>query len=167
MAFAVSDQGRAAAFTALRLMRTYARRRTPRALLIAVEQADLPYDPGVPVALPAVACRGRALHLVRGRGCAAVVGDRGPSRLGRGPGRRSMGSMPRDGGARRRAGRAADDVKADLVVLADPAQPMTGVWEALANAGPDAGRSRSPTTTRALRYLLRRHLRLTGSNGPG
>jgi hypothetical protein len=53
MAFAISDQGTAAAFTGLRLIREYARADgLRRALLIVVEQAALPYDPGVPVAIP-------------------------------------------------------------------------------------------------------------------
>ncbi|WUH92907.1 hypothetical protein OG900_24210 [Streptomyces sp. NBC_00433] len=52
MAFAVTDQGAAAPFTALRLIRAYAGR-LRRALLLVVEQPSLPYAPGVPVALPA------------------------------------------------------------------------------------------------------------------
>lgn len=53
MAFAVSDQGTAAGFTGLHLIRDYARTGGPsRALLLVVEQAALPYDPGVPVAVP-------------------------------------------------------------------------------------------------------------------
>ncbi|MFC1433738.1 hypothetical protein ACEZDB_24105 [Streptacidiphilus sp. N1-3] len=54
MAFAVSDQGCAGAFTALRLIRAYAGGGgLGRALLLVVEQDSLPYDPGVPVAVPA------------------------------------------------------------------------------------------------------------------
>src|SRR5260221_10540095 len=54
MAFAISDQGTAAAFTGLRLIREYARSGGLRkALLLVVEQAALPYDPAVPVAVPA------------------------------------------------------------------------------------------------------------------
>jgi 4-hydroxymandelate oxidase len=54
MSFAVSDQGTAAGFTGLRLIRDHARSGGPRrALLLVVEQAALPYDPGVPVAVPA------------------------------------------------------------------------------------------------------------------
>ena len=53
MAFAVSDQGAAAGFTGLRLIRDYAGTGGPRrALLLVVEQAELPYDLGVPVAVP-------------------------------------------------------------------------------------------------------------------
>ena len=54
MAFAVSDQGAAGAFTALRLVDAYARSGgLRRALLLVVEQDWLPYDPGIPVATPA------------------------------------------------------------------------------------------------------------------
>jgi hypothetical protein len=53
MAFAVSDQGTASAFTALRLVEAYARSGgLRRALLLVVEQNSLPYDPGVPVTVP-------------------------------------------------------------------------------------------------------------------
>src|SRR6185503_4965240 len=53
MAFAISDEGTAAGFTGLRLIREYARGGVyRRALLLVVEQAWLAYDPGVPVALP-------------------------------------------------------------------------------------------------------------------
>jgi hypothetical protein len=53
LAFAVCDQGAAAAFTGLRLIREYTRTgECRRALLIVVEQATLHYDPIAPVALP-------------------------------------------------------------------------------------------------------------------
>ncbi|MEN3308209.1 MAG: hypothetical protein V7603_4411 [Micromonosporaceae bacterium] len=54
LAFAVCDQGSAAAFTGLRLAREY--RRTggcERALLLVVEQAGLPYEPATPAPVPA------------------------------------------------------------------------------------------------------------------
>ncbi|WP_051450320.1 hypothetical protein [Actinospica robiniae] len=51
--FAVSDQGTAAAFTGLKLIGEYTRAGDARrAVLLVVEQATLPYDPGVPVTLP-------------------------------------------------------------------------------------------------------------------
>lgn len=54
MAFAISDQGAAAAFTALRLIRQYAATgEARRALLIVLEQAWLPYEPPLPAAVPA------------------------------------------------------------------------------------------------------------------
>jgi 4-hydroxymandelate oxidase len=52
-AFAVSDQGTAAAFTALQLISAHLRSGDARrAVLLVLEQETLPYDPGVPVAMP-------------------------------------------------------------------------------------------------------------------
>jgi hypothetical protein len=52
-AFAICDQGGAAAFTGLRLVGEYLRAGTcRRALLLVVEQAALPYHTGVPVEVP-------------------------------------------------------------------------------------------------------------------
>ncbi len=63
MAFAVCDQGPAAAFSGLRIAREYASSATVRrALVIVVEQASLPYDS--PVAVPA-----------QHRGVAMLLGD--------------------------------------------------------------------------------------------
>lgn len=149
MSFAVSDQGRAAAFTALSLMRVYAATH-PRALLIAVEQTDLPYDPGVPVSLPA-ANAGVALHLdaTSAAACVSVTvtpdADADAALDGL-----DASTVVLGGGL----AALADDVKADRVVLADPAQPMTGVWESL--AGLDlgtAGRIAVADYDPALRYL--------------
>ncbi len=53
MSFAINDQGAAAAFTAMRLIREYARTDgLRRALLLVLDQATLPYDTGA-AALPA------------------------------------------------------------------------------------------------------------------
>lgn len=53
LAFAVCDQGTAAAHTGLRLAGEYARTaECQRALLLVVEQSGLPYDAGLPVDLP-------------------------------------------------------------------------------------------------------------------
>ena len=150
MSFAVSDQGRAAAFTALSLMRTYAATH-PRALLIAVEQADLPYDPGVPVALPGGPCR-VALHLYAAADAplssVTVTPDSDPVLDGLDG--LDASTVVLGGGLAERA----DDVKADLVVLADPAQPMTGVWEAVAELDlATAGRVAVADYDPALRYL--------------
>jgi hypothetical protein len=136
MAFAICDQGRAAAFSGLRIAREYASSAgVRRVLLIAVEQAALPYD--CPAPLPA-----------RHQGVAMLYDDRG-------------GRAPRVAGLRQHpdvppaavAGLAA----ADLAELADghrdvglvlgdalaavwtapaagpvrvmpPGQPSTGVW---------------------------------------
>lgn len=52
-AFALSDQGTAAAFTGLKLIGEYVRTGAARrAVLLVVEQPALPYDAGVPVATP-------------------------------------------------------------------------------------------------------------------
>ena len=157
MSFAVSDQGRAAAFTALSLMRTYAATH-PRAVLIAVEQSDLPYDPGVPVCLPAVHA-GIALHLDAALGSALDAQPVAPLS--------SVTVLPDatadavlevldaptvilGGGLAASAG----DLKADQVVLADPHQPMTGVWETLAGLDlATAGRVAVADYDPALRYL--------------
>nr|BFE61662.1 hypothetical protein GCM10020063_061880 [Dactylosporangium thailandense] len=130
MALSVSDQGRAGAHTALRLLRDYALSGTyERALLVVAEQSVLPYEPGVPTEVPAEHCA-VALHL-------------GPSTVEVARPRIVRGAGPHDvvdllgevGDATVVLGGhlAGVGVKADRVVLADPAQPMTGVWEALAS----------------------------------
>jgi 4-hydroxymandelate oxidase len=54
LAFAICDQGRAAAFTGLRIIREYLDTGgCRRALLVVVEQADLPYRTEPPAVLPA------------------------------------------------------------------------------------------------------------------
>ncbi|MFF5232595.1 2-hydroxy-acid oxidase [Dactylosporangium sp. NPDC000521] len=150
MSFAVSDQGRTAAFTALSLIRTYAATH-PQALLLAVEQADLPYDPGVPLSLPA-AHAGIALHLSASSPAplttVTTLPDAAPS-LSVLDGL-SATTVILGGGL----ASLADDVKADRVILADPAQPMTGVWEALAGLDlATAGRIAVADHDPALRYL--------------
>jgi hypothetical protein len=136
MAFAVCDQGSAAAFSGLRIVREYASSAgIRRALLIVVEQAALPYDCPVPVP---------AQH----RGVAMLYGD-------------CAESAPRVTGVRQHPGVAPGDVAglaaADLAELAvghgevglvlgdalaaawtapaagrvrvmPPGQPSTGVW---------------------------------------
>jgi predicted naringenin-chalcone synthase len=73
MAFAVCDQGSAAGFTGLRIARAYASSAgAGRALLIAVEQAALPYD--CPVPLPSQH-RGVAMLYSDGAGPRARVAD--------------------------------------------------------------------------------------------
>jgi 4-hydroxymandelate oxidase len=150
MAFAVSDQGRAGAHTALRLLLDYARAGVhERALLVVAEQRSLPYDPGVPVEVPAAHCA-VAVHLGPSGLPAAVprvlpgvdladvpqlLGDLGPATVVLG-------------------GHLADaDVKADTVVLADPRQPMTGVWAALAGLSDVDGPVVLADYDPALRYL--------------
>ena len=82
MAFAVSDEGTAAGFTGLRLIREYARTGgLRRALLLVVEQAWLAYDPGVPAAIPS-GHSGVALLFGdgAGEGIGEIVGEPGDSR---------------------------------------------------------------------------------------
>ncbi|WP_225848885.1 hypothetical protein [Streptomyces sp. HPF1205] len=149
MAFAVSDQGNAAAFTALRLIRAYARDAgTRRALLLVVEQPALPYDPGVPVAVPAVAC-----------GVALLFGERRPGErpVGLGPVTTRAGAGPRvlAAGAGELIGGGPAPVTVVLAAApaarvpafpgvrrlrtADAGRPFTGVWWELAGelARPD------------------------------
>jgi hypothetical protein len=155
MAFAVSDQGRAAAHTGLRLLCDYARTGTyERALLLVMEQSSLPYDPGVPVLLPAGHA---ATALLLGPSATALS----PPRILAGVDPATVGAVLDDelaalapstvilGGSLREL-----DVKADRVVLADAAQPMTGVWSLLAEAvTPAAGRVVIADYDPALRYL--------------
>ena len=151
MAFAICDQGSAAAFSGLRIAREYASSAgIRRALLIVVEQADLPYD--CPVPLPS-----------QHRGVAMLFGDgrSGDGRSGDGPADGGTGPQARLAGLRQRPGvppdGAADLAAADLaelaaghsqagLVLSDalaavwaapaaarvrvmpPGQPSTGVW---------------------------------------
>jgi hypothetical protein len=151
MAFAICDQGSAAAFSGLRIAREYASSAgIRRALLIVVEQAALPY--GCPVPLPS-----------QHRGVAMLFGD-GPSGDGpSGDGPSDDGTVPqaRLAGLRQRpgvppgavAGLAAADLNelaashhetglvlsaalaaawtapaAARVRVMPPGQPSTGVW---------------------------------------
>lgn len=153
MAFAVSDQGNAAAFTALRLIRAYARDGgMRRALLLVVEQPALPYEPGLPVAVPAVACGVALLFGERRPGerparpgpvathtgpAAPVLADEVTGMLGGGPepvtvvlGAALAARRPALTGVRRLG----------ALRTADAGRPFTGVWWELAGelARPDA-----------------------------
>ncbi len=149
MAFAICDQGSAAAFSGLRIAREYASSAgVRRALLIVVEQAALPYD--CPAEVPS-----------RHQGVAMLYDDRG-------------GPAPRVAGVRQHPGvppgAVAGLAAADLAELADghrdvglvlgdalaaawtapaagrvrvmpPGQPSTGVWWGLIDElGSDADR---------------------------
>jgi hypothetical protein len=149
LAFALCDQGSAAAFSGLRLIREYARSGGRRhGLLLVAEQGALPYTPAAAVALPAAPTV-----------CAVRCGDTGPARLDEV--RQYPDVAPADasplladavaelvadptgatlilGGGLRWDGPAADRVR---VAAAD--QPYTGVWWELAEelaAAPAAGR---------------------------
>jgi 4-hydroxymandelate oxidase len=145
MAFAVSDQGTAAGFTGLRLIREYARTGgLRRALLLVVEQGSLAYDPGMPAVVPSG-------HT----GVAFLFGDV-PD--GRGP-VGAPGPIARLGSVDILAGRADWSAGAEVealgdvetviigavlkseadqfpartdIAIASPGQPFTGVWWELA-----------------------------------
>jgi 4-hydroxymandelate oxidase len=124
MAFAICDQGAAAAFSGLRVVRAYASSAAiRRALLIVVEQAALPYD--CPVPLPA-----------QHRGIAMLYGD-------------SVEPAARVAGVRQHPGvppgGAADLAAADLAELAaghHEAALVLGDALAAVWAAPGAGRVR-------------------------
>jgi hypothetical protein len=149
MAFAICDQGSAAAFSGLRIAREYASSAgIRRALLIVVEQAALPY--ACPVTLPA-----------QHRGVAMLYGD-GPEPAARLAGLRQHPGVP-PGAV---AGLAAADLKelaaghhevglvlsaalaavwtapaAGRVRVVPPGQPSTGIWWGLIDElTGDAGR---------------------------
>ena len=78
MAFAVTDQGPASAFTALRLVDAYARSGgLRRALLLVVEQDSLPYDTGIPATAVA---ESRGVALLFGE---PLPGERAAARVSR------------------------------------------------------------------------------------
>ncbi|SCG33832.1 hypothetical protein GA0070213_10133 [Micromonospora humi] len=139
MSFALCDQGSAAAFTGLRIAAASAYR---RALLLVVEQAVLPYDPGV-----AVPQRHRAVALLLGGGPAdggarvtalrqhAGVGPDDVAGLAAAE-LRGLGAGQPDVAVVLGAGlaRVATAVVASTgspVTVAPPGQPSTGVWWAL------------------------------------
>jgi hypothetical protein len=136
MAFAICDQGSAAAFSGLRVAREYASSAgIRRALLIVVEQAALPYD--CPVPLPS-----------QHRGVAMLYGDRAVPEIRVAGVRQHPGVPPGDA-----AGLAAAELTelaaghhevalvlsdtlaavwpapaAGRVAVMPPGQPSTGVW---------------------------------------
>jgi 4-hydroxymandelate oxidase len=140
MAFAVCDQGAAAAFTALRLIGEYGKSGAcRRALLLVVEQSALHYQLAEPAVVPD---RHSAVALVCERssaGGSVVVrqhADVSPA---------LAGALLADDVATLSAGRSdvtlvlgggltrfADQALADRVVLAPAGQPFTGPWWALA-----------------------------------
>lgn len=137
LAFAICDQGRAAAFTGLRIVREYGCR---RALLVVVEQADLPYPVRPPVPLPAV-------HSV-----VALL-------LGSGPSAHPVTSIDIHTDtsideARARLPRGGTVILGSSLGGADTARPYTGVWWELAGALEEApGRVVLADYDEQLRYL--------------
>lgn len=162
MAFAVCDQGAAAPFTGLRLIREYARTDSCRlALLVVAEQATLPYDAAAPAAIPA---RHAAVTLLCGesgpgrlgtvrqhadvapepaadllaRELAALSAGRGDVTLVAGNGLRcpAGAAVPSGSGVPARAVLPVDTSAVDQVLIAPPGQPCTGVWWELAGGLP-------------------------------
>jgi hypothetical protein len=141
MAFAICDQGSAAAFTGLRIAREYASSaRVRRALLIVVEQASLPYSSqaAVPSQHRGVAmlygdCASPRALLAGVRQHPGVAPDRvadvAAAELTRlTDGRREVGLVL--GAA---LGAAWTAPAAGLVRVMPPGQPSTGVWWGLAD----------------------------------
>lgn len=145
-AFAICDQGSAAAFSGLRIAREYAATADlERVLLVVVEQPALPYD--CPVPLPAAH---QGVAMLYGVG----AGDR-RAPMARVIGVRQHGGVPPDAVARLAAAELAELTNGHddaLVVLGDslatawpapaaaqvkvapPGQPSTGVWWELVGA---------------------------------
>lgn len=136
LAFALCDQGTAAAFTGLRLAHEYARTgEARRTLLLIAEQAELPYAAGSAVSLPT----GHAIVALRfadgapdgptGR-VERIVNEPGvspadlPARL-----RRFTGDYEK---ATVLLGSALESSIVDGSYSAPPGQPATGVWTLLA-----------------------------------
>ena len=147
LAFAICDQGSAAAFSGLRIVREYAASAgIRRALLIVVEQAALPYDAGIP--LPA---QHQGIALLFGAEADGGGGD-GRVRLGGLRGLRQHSGVAAaevaELAATELAALAADRGEIALVIsetlaehwsaapgpvrVASGDQPATAVWSALA-----------------------------------
>jgi 4-hydroxymandelate oxidase len=136
MAFAICDQGSAAAFTGLRVAREYASSAgIRRALLIVVEQAALPYD--CPVALPS---QHRGVAMLYGDGAeptarvagmrqhpgvlpGSVAGLAAADLAGLAAGHREVGLVLGDALAAVWTAPAAGHVR-----VMPPGQPSTAVW---------------------------------------
>jgi len=149
MAFAICDQGSAAAFSGLRIAREYASSAgIRRALLIVVEQAALPYD--CPVAVPAQH-RGVAMLFCDCAEPAARVADvrQHPGVPPGGAARLAAADLTELAAGHREVGLVLGDALAAVwtapvagrVRVMPPGQPSTGVWwglidELASDAGP-------------------------------
>lgn len=150
LAFAVCDQGSAAAFTGLRLVRAYLRSgEYQRGLLLVVEQAGLPYDTGLPADVPTA-------HTAVGLLCDS---GGGPARVG--SIRQFPGVAPERvadlvAGAQAGGGTliatGGELLATDGELLASR-RPLTGVWWDLAEALRSPGRVLLATHDPYLRYL--------------
>ncbi len=192
LAFAVCDQGRAAAFTGLRLAREYARAGDcARALLIVVEQAALHYDLVAPASVPAGhaavallladadadagAARLDALHqhpgVTPGQLGGLLAADIAAMSAGRAEVTLIMGASLAD--ARQPAlGALRAACPAGQVRVAPAGQPYTGVWWELAGALPGCaaqsteGRVLLADYDPALRYLCLAAIDVQAATGP-
>lgn len=141
LAFAICDQGSAAAFTGLRLIDQYARTAgCHRSLLLVVEQATVPYDAGIPVDLPvAHTAVGLRCELAGSAPVAAIRQHPSVSedQLGRLLAA-ELAALAPDGTTpyviadRYLADRLAATVPADRLCIVPPGQPHTGTWWELA-----------------------------------
>lgn len=163
LAFAVCDQGAAAAFTGLRLVGEYLRGEYRRALLLLLEQAGLPYEPGrdagAPLDLPTA-------HRVVGLRCettgpvevesvrqyAGVPPDRSVAMLATELADGGDLTLVADAGL---ADQVAGAVPVARVRAAPAGRPLTGVWWELAGllSEPPGGRVVLASHDRRLRYL--------------
>jgi hypothetical protein len=150
MAFAICDQGSAAAFSGLRVIRAYASSAgIRRALLIVVEQAALPYDCPVPLpsehrgvamlyadgATPLPRVAGLRQHPGAGPGDVACLAAADLAELA--AGHREVGLVLSDALAAAWPAPAAARVR-----VMPPGQPSTGVWWGLIDElASDAGRA--------------------------
>lgn len=144
MAFAVCDQGSAAAFTALRLIGEYGRSGVcGRALLVVAEQSALHYEPATPAVVPQRHAAVALLYEQGGTGGASVVRQHADVSA------RLVGALLADDVAVLSGGRPdvtlvlgsglsqfAHTCLADRTLVAVTGQPFTGPWWELAGGLP-------------------------------
>jgi 4-hydroxymandelate oxidase len=153
LAFAICDQGSAAAFTGLRLIDDYTRTGPARsALLVVVEQADLHHEPAAAVTLPA-RHTAVALRTERGTGPGAVTlrqhADVPPAQVDGLLAAELGATGPGDVPVLLSASLAAAGGHGQVVPAG---QPLTGIWSALADS-PGEHRTLLADYDPDLRYL--------------
>ena len=161
LAFAICDQGSAAAFTGLRLIREYLDGGGCRqALLVIVEQADLPYPPTAPVTVPAVHAA-VGLLCARSDGTARVSAVRQHADADVDDARAMVDALA---GERLIVSESLAGILAGIpgARVAPTGQPGTGVWWALADELDAAGRIVVADYDPALRYLSLAAVDVTG-----
>jgi hypothetical protein len=155
LAFAVCDQGGAAAFTGLRLVREYARSGgCQRALLLVLEQAGLAYDTGLPVDVPDAHTAVALLCDDDGAARVESIHQHADVAAGRAPGLFAHGLSAAPAAADLRLivteGLAGAHPGARVVPAG---RPHTGVWWELADALQRPGRVVLAAHDQHLRYL--------------